>query len=105
MRLPDRHRQAFQESGNLVGLALAGALSLALLSPLPLLCGVVGEAAYLLFVPDTNWYEKRLAKKHDAEIEKRRRELKEKVMPLLRPDMQGRFTRLEEVRTQIGAQP
>src|SRR5262249_43617170 len=38
-------------------------------------------------------------------IEKRRQELKAKVLPLLRPEMQERFARLEQVRADIGSQP
>lgn len=73
-----RHREAFKENANLVGLATSVALSAALLTPLPLLVGLVAEAAYLLFIPDTKWFESRLAKKHDAEIEQRRLELKQR---------------------------
>lgn len=95
---------AFKESYNTVGLAGALALSLALLNPLPLFAGLVAEAAYLLFVPDSKWYEVRLSKRYDAEVEERRRKLKEQVLPTLRPEMQQRFARLESMRTQIGTQ-
>lgn len=102
MRL-NRFREAFNENVNLVGLATAFAASCALWNPLPLLLGVVAEAAYLLFVPDSKWYEKRLAKKHDAEIEQRRLKLKQQVLPTLRPALQERFERLEMTRRQIDA--
>lgn len=104
MRIPHRHREALKENGNIVGLTLAAALSMALVNPLPLLVGLVGEAAYLLFVPDTDWYAKRMAKKHDAEVEKRRQELKAQVIPLLSPELQERFARLEQVRFDIKSQ-
>ena len=32
------------------------------------------EAAYMLFVPDSTWYDRRLSHKADAEVERRRRE-------------------------------
>jgi hypothetical protein len=97
----NRFREAFGENVNLVGLATAFAASCVLWNPLPLLAGLVAEAAYLLFVPDTKWYERRLAKKHDAEIEARRLKLKQQVIPTLRPALQERFERLEMTRRQI----
>jgi hypothetical protein len=100
----NRLAQAFQENGNLVGLAGAVGLSLALLNPLPLLVGLVAEAAYLLFVPDSKWYEARLGKRHEAEIVARREQLKRKILPTLAPPAQERFARLETVRAQIYAQ-
>jgi hypothetical protein len=105
MRIPKRYVEALKENPNKVGLASALALSVASLNPLPLLVGVVAEAAYLLFVPDSKWYEARLSRRHDAEVERRRQQLKEQVLPTLRPEMQDRFTRLEETRTEISAQP
>jgi hypothetical protein len=97
----NRFREAFNENANLVGLASALALSCALWNPLPLLVGLVAEAAYLLFVPDTKWFEARLARKHDAEIEARRLKLKQQIIPTLRPALQERFERLEMTRRQI----
>jgi hypothetical protein len=95
---------AFKEGYNTIGLAGAVALSLALLNPLPLFAGLVAEAAYLLFVPDSKWYEVRLSKRYDAEVEARRQKLKDQVLPTLRPEMQQRFARLESMRVQIGTQ-
>jgi hypothetical protein len=105
MRLPKRYVAAFKESFNMVGLATAASVSAAMLNPLPLLAALVAEAAYMIFVPDSRWYDARLSRRHDAEIEQRRRELKEEVLPLLRAAMQERFRRLEETRRQIDAQP
>ena len=98
----NRIREAFQENSNVIGLATAFGASLVLLNPLPLLAGVVAEAVYLLFVPDSKWYERRLSKRHDAEIEKRRQDIKARILPTLRPEVQERFRRLEETRYQIG---
>src|SRR5207249_2632960 len=87
------------------GLAGLVAASAALLNPLPLIGGIVAEACYLLFVPDTKWYESRLAKRYDAEVNRRRQELKDKIIPTLRPSMQQRFSRLEQTRQDIEAHP
>src|SRR5947209_772886 len=105
MRRSNRYLEAFRESFNVVGLTTAVALSAAMLNPLPLLAGLVAEAAYLLFVADSSWYAKRLSRRYDAEVEKRRQQIKEQALPTLRPSMQARFARLEEMRDQINAQP
>ena len=47
---------------------------MAFMTPLPLLVGMVAEAAYLLFYADSRWYAARLAQKFDGEIEARRNE-------------------------------
>ena len=104
MRTGNRYLEAFKESYNAVGLATAVALSAATLNPLPLLAGLVGEAIYLLFVPDSKWYEARLSRKYDADVEARRKQLKDQTLPKLRTEMQERFRRLEEMRGQITVQ-
>jgi hypothetical protein len=104
MRLGNRYVEAFKESYNTIGLASLVALSAATLNPLPLLAGLVLEAVYMLFVPDTKWYESRLSAKYDEEVLARRRMLKEKVFEHLRPVMQERFERLEATRDQINQQ-
>jgi hypothetical protein len=101
----NRYLQAFKESFNVVGLTTVVAVSAATLNPLPLLAGLVAEAVYLLFVSDSRWYEARLSRRYDAEVEQRRQALKDQVLPTLRPSMQARFARLEEMRRQIDAQP
>ncbi len=100
----NRFREAFKENGNLIGLTAAAALSLAMLNPLPLIAGVVMEAAYLLFIPDSKWYEKRLSTRFDAEVEARRQEVKTQVLPTLRPELQERFLKMEATRKQIEVQ-
>ena len=99
-----RYLEAFKEGGNLIGLTSLIAASAALLSPLPLIAGLVVEAAYLLFVPDSHWYDARLSRRSDAEVEMRRQQLKAQTFTVLDTDMQARFTRLEDIRTQINAQ-
>jgi len=105
MRKENRIHEAFKEGYNVVGLTTAVAASVALSSPLPLLAGLVMEAAYLLFVPDSRWYETRVARKFDAEVEARRQRLKAEVLPTLRTELRDRFERLETTRLEIAAQP
>lgn len=100
----NRYLEALKEKYNVVGLAGAVAASAALLSPLPLLVGLVAEAAYILFVSDSRWYQLRLAQRFDAEIEARREELKARVLPTIAPTMQARFANLERVRANINDQ-
>src|SRR5689334_4494702 len=97
----NRLQQAFQEQGNLLGLAGAAALSMALLNPLPLLVGVVAEAAYLLFIPDSQWYSARLSSRFDKEIRARRDALKADVFPKIGSEVQNRFGHLEMIREQV----
>ena len=97
----NRFQQAFHEQGNLLGLAGAAALSMAILNPLPLLVAVVAEAAYLLFVPDSKWYSARLSARFDKEIRARRDALKAEVFPKIGRDVQDRFARLEAIRSQV----
>src|SRR6476659_9628622 len=97
-------KAAFGENFNLAGLATAAAASLALLNPIPLIGAIVVEAAYLLFVPDSKWYERRLASKYDQEVIERRKKLRDQVFPSLNSNMQARFIRLESTRDQIGSQ-
>ncbi|HEX8834913.1 MAG TPA: hypothetical protein VF719_11965 [Abditibacteriaceae bacterium] len=101
MNTKNRYLEAFKENFNLVGLATIAATAMALTTPIPLFVGLVAEAAYLMFYADSRWYTMRMAKKFDAEIEARRAELKNKVLPQLHPSMQARFERLETVRAGI----
>jgi hypothetical protein len=103
MKKENRFSQALKEQFNILGLAGAGALALATLNPLPLLIGIVAEAAYLLFVPDSKWYQSRLALRFDQEVLERRERLKTQVFPLVAPDMQERFERLEGIRQNLEA--
>lgn len=100
----NKFREAFKESANLAGLAGAFAVSAAMLNPIPLLIGAAAEVAYLLFVPDSRWYDSRLSKRFDDEVIARRKALKDRVLPTLRATEQERFSRLEGVRNQITTQ-
>ncbi len=102
MTVRNRYAEAFKEEFNIIGLAGAVALAAATLNPLLILPAFVLEAAYLIFVPDSSWYSKRLSARHDADIEAQRARIKAQIFPTLRPALQQRFERLEEVRRQIG---
>jgi len=102
--MKNRYLAAFQEQHNLIGLAGAVALSAAMLNPLPFLAALVAEAAYLIFVPDSKWFDKRLSAKHDAEVEASRARLKAETLPKLRPSLRARFEKLEEARRGIERQ-
>lgn len=104
MGVPIRYKEAFNEGANLFSLAGAFAISAALLNPIPLIAAVVVEAAYLLFVPDSKWYEARLDSKFDAKIIEQREKLKSEVFPNVHNKIIERFGRLEEMRKQIELQ-
>ncbi len=102
--MKNRYLAALSENANVLGVASVVALSAALASawsiPL-LLAGLVAEAAYLIFVPDSKWFEKRLAAKHDAEVEAHREKIKAETLPRLRPSLRARFEKLEQARREI----
>ncbi|GDX41191.1 hypothetical protein LBMAG21_14830 [Armatimonadota bacterium] len=97
----NRYIAAFKESYNTASLATIVALSFGLLSPVPFLTGLILEIAYLLTVPDSKWYEARMARRFDADIIERRRQMKEAILPTLRLEIQARLGHLEETRRQI----
>jgi hypothetical protein len=104
MARTNRMVEAMKENVHLLGLGTVLAVSAATLSPIPLLGGLVLEAAYLLTVPDSRWYQARLARRFDEEVRQRRQKLKDQTLPGLRPQLQTRFFRLEEMRKQIDQQ-
>ncbi|MEQ1932672.1 MAG: hypothetical protein ABL962_02155, partial [Fimbriimonadaceae bacterium] len=104
MKLPNRYLSAIKEDFNLIGLASGLALSLVLLNPIPLLAAIVAEAAYLLFVPDSKWFERRLERKYDEEVIAHREKLKSEVFPHVRNSVRERFLGLESMRRQIESQ-
>ncbi len=102
--MKNRYLAALQEQYNLLGIGSIAAVSAAMVSPLPLLVGLVVEAAYLIFVPDSKWYAARLSRQHDAEIQAQRDKIKAEILPQLRPPLQKRFAKLEEDRADIDKQ-
>lgn len=101
MTLRNRYLEAIKENFNVVGLSGAVALSAALLNPIPILVALVAEAAYLVFVPDSKWYEARLSARYDEEVRARREKLKREILPQIRPILQARFMRLENLHADI----
>ena len=104
MPLPDHYVKALKDSPNVIGMAAFACLSLATLNPLPLLAGVVAEAAYLLFVPDTPWFKRRLARLSAAEAKAQRQALRDRILPTVRSLDQERYRVLEQTRDAIGSQ-
>ena len=102
--MKNRYLAALQENANLIGMASVVALSAATGAWVLLLAGVVAEAAYLIFVPDSKWFEKRLSAQHDAEIEAHRQKIKLETLPRLRPSLRARFEKLETARAGIERQ-
>jgi hypothetical protein len=101
MKSDSKVKSAFGEGGNMIGLASLVTLSIVTGTPIPLILGGIAEAAYLLFVPDSKWYNKRLQDRYDAAIAERRQKLKEQILPTLSPAMRDRYLRLESTRDQI----
>ena len=99
-----RIKSAFQENFNLVGLAGAVAATAALLNPAPFIAGIIAEAAYLLFIPDTQWYTARLERLEKANEEKGRIEFKARTLPTLSPGLRERYAHLESTYQEILAQ-
>lgn len=103
-REPNKVAEALKDEVNLIGMAAlfaACAFTIPVLFPflaLPL------EAAYLLFAPDSAWFRKRLSRKYDAEVEQRRRDLRDRLLPGLSPQDQVRFASLEDARAEIADQ-
>ena len=74
------------------------------MNPIPVLVGMVAEAAYLLFVPDSSWYGRILRFREGVELQKRRQSMRTDVLPTLTPDLRARYQRLEKMRDQVNAQ-
>jgi hypothetical protein len=104
MASENRLVQAFKEPANMVGIATALSASAATLSVVPLLAGLVAEAAYLLFVPDSKWYHDKQKAREAVKEQARKDALRGEVLPMLRPEMEARFLRLEKMRSDIAGQ-
>ena len=102
--MKNRYLAALQEQPNLLGLGAIVALAAATLNPWPLLFGLSAEAAYLIFVPATKWYENRLSRQHDAEVKAQHEQLENEILPQLRPALQTRFAKLQQERASINRQ-
>jgi len=97
-------QSAFNEKANIIGLAVVVATAAATLNPVPLFVGLVAEAAYLLFVPDSSWYQRLLKFRVGEELLKNRQQETSRILPTLCFDVRERYGRLEKTCQQILAQ-
>ena len=88
----------------MIGLATVMAVAAATLNPVPIFLGLVAEAAYLLFVPDSSWYQRLLKLRLGEELLQRRQQEKSRLLPTLCVDVRDRYARLEKTCQQILAQ-
>ncbi len=97
-------KSALREDVNILSLATAAALSLALLSPVPVLVAFVAEAAYLMYVPDAAWYAVRVRRCQDAARLARRARSQRDIFPQLYEASREQYLRLEAQRVMLGVQ-
>ena len=105
MRISRKHVQAFKDELNWIGsgLIIAAGFAAAMPALIPFVW-LAYEAAYMLFVPDSAWYDRRLSQKFDAEVVRRRQELRRRCFPLMLPQDRQRYEALERMRREIEAQ-
>ena len=98
--------EALKERYNLAGLAVAVGVSVFFPPVLPFVLGAaaVAEAGYLIAVPRSGWYARRLSQRHDSEAERKRGRLKHTLFPAIRHEVQDRFSNLEISRKSIARQ-
>ena len=99
-----RYKSAFSESFNVLGLASIAAASIAFGTIIPAILCVAADAVYMLFVPDSKWYEVRLKAKFDAEVQDRLDKLRGQIFPQIHSSVRDQFSRLQSARDQIGQQ-
>lgn len=99
--IPSKLAAAFREPANVVGMSVFAAASLALLTLVPVACGAAVEVVYLLLIPNTPWFLKRLDVRFDAQVQAHRAQLKQRVLPKVRMEICDRYNWLETERTQI----
>jgi hypothetical protein len=94
----NRYIEAFKETHNAGALAAITAVSCATLSITPLLAGIVAEAAYLLFVPDTRWYKERLDRRQREADRKKLEELEASILGSVSAEVAQRYHRMKRLR-------
>jgi hypothetical protein len=100
-----KHVEAFKDEINWISSGAIVAAGFFLGMPLLIPFAWLGyEAAYLLFVPDSQWFERRLSRKFDAEIIRRRQALRERCLPTMLPEDRQRYETLERLREEIERQ-
>jgi len=102
------YKEAFNETANIVGLVIVGALSAATLNPVPLFIGAGLEALYMLFVPDSKPYKrlvdlkKRIAEKEEEEnTEKLSKEMKLANLEKRDSNLFSRYKKLRKIHNEI----
>jgi hypothetical protein len=100
-----KYIEAFKDGMNWIG---SGAvLAAGFLLPDPSLTPLIWlgyEAAYMLVVPNTAWFRRRLRRKREAELVHQREALRRHVWQSLLPEDRRRFEALERMRGEIGQQ-
>lgn len=99
--MESRIASAFKEQENMIGMSVFLAASIFLLNPVPLIIGTALEVAYILFVPDSNWYSNRLETKQRKLVEERRFELSHKFRYSATRENVAKYQELESVRAQL----
>jgi len=105
MALSRKYKEALNDDVHKVGMAalFAGCAFTGMLPLFPFVA-VPLEAAYLLLVPDSAWFQKRLKAKTAEEERQRRLHLRNALLPNLRPLDQNRYQVLERTRAEIEQQ-
>jgi hypothetical protein len=105
VRISRKHVQAFKDELNWIGSGLIIAAGFAAAMPVLIpFAWLAYEAAYMLFVPDSAWYERRLSRKFDAEVVRRRQGLRRRFFPFLLSEDKRRYESMERMRREIEAQ-
>ncbi len=99
--VPHPYLQALREPLNLAALLAAAGLAVVFQHPAPALLVLGLETAYLAFLPRSRWYRTCLEGRVQAAADRKRERLKQQLLPELRPEMQDRYTRLEEIRDHL----
>lgn len=99
--MESRIASAFKEQENMVGMSVFLAASIFFLNPVPLIVGALLEVAYILFVPDSNWYSNRLETKQRKLIEERRSDLSYQFRCLATRENAAKYQELTSVRAQL----
>lgn len=101
----NQYIEAMKEGGNLLALASCATLSAATGTIVPLLVGLVGEALYLVTVPDSNWYQRKLSERERAARNKSFAETfmnsEREMLPELSSGLCERYDTLKYTRNQV----
>src|SRR5947209_7828364 len=102
---PNKLVEALKEDAHLIALSGA-ALAAAVTGQIWLvgLSSAICEALYLIFVPDSSWYRKRLDRRYNAEVARHREQLKQRLLHDIDEADRARFARLERLQRDLVAQ-